>query len=72
MLCLKHELAVYWSCSCIFCAERLSERLLALHLSQSFTTSCRHYQLSSVTSIPKIDGHVFLMERVTWRDFHGP
>ena len=33
-----------------------------------------HYwqlQLSSVTSTPKIDGQVFLMETVTWKDFHG-
>ena len=29
-------------------------------------------QLSSVTSTPKIDGQVFLMETVTWSDFHGP
>ena len=29
-------------------------------------------QLSSVTRIPKIDGKVFLMERVTWRDYMAP
>ena len=29
-------------------------------------------QLSSVTSPPKIDGQVFLMETVTWSDFYGP
>ena len=27
---------------------------------------------SQVTSIPKIDGQVFLMEQVTWSDFQGP
>ena len=29
-------------------------------------------QLLSVTSIPKIDGQVLLMEAITWNDFHGP
>ena len=32
----------------------------------------RQLQLSSVTSTPRIDGQVFLMETVTWSDFHGP
>ena len=32
----------------------------------------RQMQLSSVTSIPKFDGLVFLMEKVTWNDFYGP
>ena len=29
-------------------------------------------QLASVTTTPKIDGQVFLMETVTWSDFHSP
>ena len=45
MLCLKRELAAYWSCSCIFCAERVSEGLLPLHLSQNLTSCSCHQSL---------------------------
>ena len=90
MQCLKCELAVYCSCSCILCEwliqwliEWVSEpgslplpqytpvtQLLTLHLSQSFTSGSCSCRQSLV--LPRWIVQIFLMDMVTWNDFHGP